>query len=608
MFENCESLTSVTIGDSVTSIGDSAFAACTSLTSVTIPDSVTSIGDSAFAACTSLTSVTIPDSVTSIGDSAFAACTSLTLVTIGNSVESIGNYAFSDCISLTSITIPDSVTSIGECAFEDCISLADVYYTGDIESWCGIEFIDTGSTPMLYAKKFYINNTLVKEIVIPDTVTEIKDYAFFCFEGITSVTIGNSATSIGDYAFYGCTDLTSVTIVNSVTRIGICAFCYCTSLTSVIIGNSVTYIDHYAFSGCTSLEDVYYTGDIESWCGIEFGNCYANPMYYAKNFYINNTLVKEIVIPDTITVIKPYTFYSFEGITSVTIVNSVEIIGVYAFYNCTSLESATIPDSVEIIGDGAFGSCTNLTSVCFEGTESQWNEIEIYDGNECLINAEIRFLGDGHEHSYTSSVTTEPTCTEDGVKIFECGCGDSYTESIPATGHTWSKWMVAVEPTETDNGFKARFCTVCDDAIESEVIPATGSGDSEKTGITITLTDENGNVIIKEIVSDYNTDISFENGTYTLTISKENYVARTYTVTAADNMMSLDFSLNKIGDMNGDGKVNTVDVAKANAHAKGVSTLSGYDLACVDVNGDGKVNTVDVAKMNAHAKGVTTLW
>ena len=73
-------------------------------------------------------------------------------------------------------------------------------------------------------------------------------------------------------------------------------------------------------------------------------------------------------------------------------------------------------------------------------------------------------------------------------------------------------------------------------------------------------------------------------------------------------MLSADLTLNKVGDMNGDGKVNAIDVARANAHAKGVSSLSGYALDCVDVNGDGKVNAIDVALINAHSKGVKSLW
>ena len=126
-FNGCTSLTSVTIPDSVTSIGGSAFYGCTSLTSVTIPDSVTSIGSYAFFNCSSLTSITIPNSVTSIGGFAFKNCHSLTSVTIPDSVTSIGRAAFSWCTSLTSITIGDGVTSIGDGAFYKSTSLSEVY-------------------------------------------------------------------------------------------------------------------------------------------------------------------------------------------------------------------------------------------------------------------------------------------------------------------------------------------------------------------------------------------------------------------------------------------------------------------------------------------------
>ena len=117
-FQYCTSLTSVTIGNSVTNIGVRAFATCTSLTSVTIPNSVTSIGDRAFQDCTSLTSVIIPNSVTSIVSEAFSRCSGLTSVTIGNSVTSIGNKAFQNCTSLTSIvSLATTAPTIGSNTF-----------------------------------------------------------------------------------------------------------------------------------------------------------------------------------------------------------------------------------------------------------------------------------------------------------------------------------------------------------------------------------------------------------------------------------------------------------------------------------------------------------
>ena len=125
-FYGCSSLTSVTIPNSVTSIGNWAFMGCNGLTSVTIPNSVTSIGYFAFWGCGGLTSVTIPNSVTSIGNGAFANCSGLTSVTIPNSMTTIGSYAFDNCIGLTSVTIPNSVTSIESGAFKGCSGLTSV--------------------------------------------------------------------------------------------------------------------------------------------------------------------------------------------------------------------------------------------------------------------------------------------------------------------------------------------------------------------------------------------------------------------------------------------------------------------------------------------------
>ena len=223
-FNDCSSLTSIEIPNSVTFIGDYAFSGCSSLTLVSIGDSVTTIEEGAFWECTSLTSIEIPNSVTSIGDYTFSGCSSLTSIEIPNSVTSIGGYAFSRCSSLTSIEIPNSVTSIGVGAFESCISLTS--------------------------------------IEIPNSVTSIGGYAFdFCFS-LTSVIIPNSVTSIGDVTFYLCTSLTSIEIPNSVTSIGYEAFCDCSSLTSIEIPNSVTTIGGGAFCNCSNLASVTVLADI----------------------------------------------------------------------------------------------------------------------------------------------------------------------------------------------------------------------------------------------------------------------------------------------------------------------------------------------------------
>ena len=625
-FERCTRLTSVTIPDSVTSVGNYVFWDCTSLFAITLGDNITSIGNMMFSNCTSLVSIAVPNGVTSIGYEAFYNCTSLTSVTIGNGVTSIGEDAFYSCTNLASVTIGNSVTSIYSGAFSNCTSLARVYYTGDIESWCNISFDGIVANPMYYAKNFYIDNILVKEIVIPDTVTEIKDYAFYSFEGITSVTIPDSITSIGDYsfkdctslalvtigngvtsignhAFWNCTSLLSITTPDSVTSIGDYAFSDCTSLISVTIGNGVTSIGDYAFYDCDSLAsitipdsvisigtwafwfcwnltDVYYTGDVESWCNISFSDSYATPMCCAKNFYLNGRLLENLVVSQGATTIKSVVFYGFECVKSV-----------------------TIPESVITIREDAFSGCNNIQTVTYGGSESQWEEIAIYDGNDYLKNAKKVFLDGVHEHVYSSSITTESTCTETGIKTFICRCDDTYTEVIPALGHTWGDWVVAKEPTTIDDGLKVRMCKVCTEAVECLEIPA--------VGITITLTDLNGNVISKIVVEGDVTEYSFtelEDGEYTVTVSKANYVTREYDVVSSDGKVTVEFKLNLLGDIDGNGKVNISDYNAILRHVKKTSALDGYAFDCADIDGNGKIMVTDYNAVLRHVKKTEMLW
>ena len=210
----------------VTSIGDEAFHNCSSLTRVTIPDSIIRIDEDAFAGCSSLTSVTIPDSIIRIDEGTFACCSSLTSVTIPDSVKSIGAYAFSFCTSLKSITIPNSVKRIGDEAFYNCTSLNRVNIT-DVAKWCKIWFGDcVVSNPLYYAKNLYLNNKLVTNLIIPNSVTSICDYAFYNCTSLKTVIIGKKVKTIGKRAFYNCTSLKSITIPNSVSSIGKEAFGY----------------------------------------------------------------------------------------------------------------------------------------------------------------------------------------------------------------------------------------------------------------------------------------------------------------------------------------------------------------------------------------------
>lgn len=221
-FRWCKTLTSINIQDSVTSIGNSAFYGCRSLSSINIPDSVTSIGNSTFLLCGSLTSINIPGSVTSIGNRAFYGCCSLTCINIPDSVTSIGNIAFIGCKSLTSINIPNSVTSIGRRAFHGCESLTNINIPNSVIKMEGNPFVSWHGTLHNESKSFvYENDALFnadKTIIIayvganetyniPDSVTSIGDEAFSWCKSLTCINIPDSVTSIGDSAFWGCENL-----------------------------------------------------------------------------------------------------------------------------------------------------------------------------------------------------------------------------------------------------------------------------------------------------------------------------------------------------------------------------------------------------------------
>jgi hypothetical protein len=240
-YQGIQSITSVTIPNSVTSIGFFAFGNCWSLTSVTIPNSVTSVGSQAFRDCIGLTTVTIPGSVTSIGDLAFMGCSGLTSVTIGSGVTTIGEYAFDGCSSLTSVTIPDNVTSIGGNAFAGCSNLVS---------------LSIGSGVTSIGNEAFAFCSGLTSVTIGSGVTTIGDSAFQDCSSLTSVTIPDNVTSIGDLAFSGCSGLTSVTIGSGVTTIGDSAFQDCSSLTSVTIPDNVTSIGGNAFAGCSGLTRV----------------------------------------------------------------------------------------------------------------------------------------------------------------------------------------------------------------------------------------------------------------------------------------------------------------------------------------------------------------
>lgn len=323
---SCVSLKSLTLAESLRSIGDSAFYGCTGLKEIKIPDGVTSIGNSAFGKCTGLTSVNIPNGLTSLSEHLFVGCTNLASIIIPDNVKSFGNGVFYGCTSLNNVQIPSHITAISNNMFTSCTSL--------------------------------------KTLEIPDKVTSIGSSAFWNCTNLESIEIPVGVTEIGIYAFCDCSSLQKIVIPDGVTEIGELVFARCTSLESLTIPDSVTTISSSAFNSTENLTSLTLPAFALSYIKksnvqkvvVTSGDCIP-----ARAFY-NITSLTDIAIADTVTSIGDYAFYNCTGLMNIQSLASCKTIGAYAFYNCDKLEQITLSKAT-FIGSLAFQGCSNLVTV-----------------------------------------------------------------------------------------------------------------------------------------------------------------------------------------------------------------------------------------------------
>ena len=207
-------MTEITVPGSVETIGNYAFNSCTALTEITVPGSVETIGNYAFNGCTALTNANLEAGVKTIGDYAFYN-TPLNEITLNEGLETIGKKCFSASgyRIVKPVYIPSTLTSVGEDAFSNL--KCEYVNISDLAAWCNIDFANENSNPLSQCGSLRLNNEEVKELIIPEGVTAVKQYAFYNCESAKTLIIPNSLTQLANNAFMNCKNITNLTIGTS---------------------------------------------------------------------------------------------------------------------------------------------------------------------------------------------------------------------------------------------------------------------------------------------------------------------------------------------------------------------------------------------------------
>ena len=494
-FANCPNINSITIGEGCKSIGSQAFKNCTQLTgALTIPEGVTTIAYQAFYGCTGIDGdLTLPSTLTTLngqafygcinmtgditiaggvnwiggsgGEKVFYNCRSLNSVVISQGVTTIGSYSFQNCTGLQSISIPASVTLLTQGAFDNTQNLSTITIDAN-----NTTYEDGGEGGNCIIRKS--NHHLIvgcKGTVIPNTVTQIEEYAFKGSR-ITSINIPASVISIYGQAFAYCRQLASMTVdySNTVFEDRGCNCIISTSGNSInfgckntnITGAGVKELLQYAFKGSgitsinipASITKIYETTFND--CDIESITIDPNNTTYEDGGEGANCIIRKLDklllygcknsnIPTGVTSISNYAFQNCTGLVSITIPGTSTVIGGNAFSGCTSLETLILSEGVTTLSQYAFDGCTGLTSITIPSSITSFSNYAFRNctglthitfncniPNDCLniTSSSSQFFGCKN----INSITLGAGCTSIGSNAFQ-GCTWLSLSTIPST-------------------------------------------------------------------------------------------------------------------------------------------------------------------------------
>lgn len=377
-FQNCEGeLTSVIVPNTVTSVGEKAFASSTKLRIVVLPDSVNTIGDMCFANCSSLTTVRLPEGITVLPYNVFGHCQSLSSIVIPSAVTQIKKFAFQGT-NLTSIDIPESVTIIGEGAFENCSALT---------------MMDVPNTVTELGPGAFRDCSGLRSIHLPENMETIPAYLMRGCSSLASISIPENVTEIGEGAFSNCYNLTEIEIPDGVTTLGPSAFENCSTLATFNMPETVTRLGMNLFKGCSRLTTMTLPQSIDT---------------IPRGLFTNCSRLDSIVIPESVVAIDGWAFAYCYALKEVAVPNNVQSIDVGAFVDCKNLSKVVLGESVSYLAESVFMKSNNdskkLTLVCHGTTPAQ------------------------------CGLTTFPDAALQETAIVPCGCEGLYRE---AWGNCW---------------------------------------------------------------------------------------------------------------------------------------------------------------------------
>ena len=427
------------------------------LKKVVIKDGVTNVGSYALFFLPAATQVTLPESVTRIGRYGIAMCSKLTGMSIPKGVTEIGDFGLAGN-GLTAVTLPDGLQSLGRGAFDTCTSLTNTTLPAAITAVPG---------------KCFANCTKLLNVKYAGTVTAIGERAFEGCKSLTAAPIPETVTELGASAFTGCTALTDVTLPAGVAAIPDGCFQGCIALKDMKLPGTVTRVGHNTFTGCTALGDV---------------RCYGAPPTVQPAGAAEHSFEPAIVTihynPDPVYGWTLDADGKWQGYT-VSSKGACLHTG-YGTHENTVPATCGEAGRTETICDNC-GEVVSTKEIPATGAHTWDNGKVTTEPTEttpgvrtftCAVCGQTRtetIPATGvHDYQFTRNVT--PTCTADGYDLYTCsGCGATEKRnSKPALGHKWDSGTVTTEPTETTPGVRTFTCTVCGE-VKTETIPATGA-------------------------------------------------------------------------------------------------------------------------------------